>query len=289
MKDMSELSYILDISVIQDKNCLFLHQKHYIEAILQRYGMDKANPIATPADTNMKLKKNDGVSKPVDPCTYQSMVGSLLYAAMATRPDIAQAVSVVSKFNASPNAAHLTAVKRILCYLKGTLNLTLAQYERSDSGTLVGFSDADWGGDQDDRRSTTGNVFLLGGGAVSWLSKKQATVALSTAEAEYVALSQAAQECTWLTRLLSVLGMDATPVVILEDNQGAIAIGKNPVDHSRTKHIDIRYHYIRECVQKGQIQLQYCPTDDMKADILTKPLAKQKFEYLRREIGLCNV
>ncbi len=129
--------------------------------------------------------------------------------------------------------------------MKGTLNLAL-KYERSDSGTLIGYSDADWAGDQDDRRSTTGNVFLLGGGAVSWLSKKQSTVALSTAEAEYVALSQAAQECVWLRRLLSDLGMDVSPVMILEDNQGAIAIAKNPVDHSRTKHIDIRYHYIRE-------------------------------------------
>ncbi|KAJ8381146.1 hypothetical protein SKAU_G00019240 [Synaphobranchus kaupii] len=230
MKDMGELSYILGISVVQDKekNCVLLHQKHYIEAILQKYGMDNANPVATPADANVKLKKSDGVSKPVNQSTYQSIVGSLLYAAMATRPDIAQAVSAVSKFNANPDAAHLTAVKRILRYLKGTVNLAL-KYEWSEFGTLIGFSDADWAGDQDDRRSTTGNIFLLSGGAVSWLSKKQATVALSTAEAEYVALSQAAQEGTWLRRLLNDLGMDATPTVILEDNQGAIAIAKNPL------------------------------------------------------------
>ncbi|XP_061886352.1 uncharacterized protein LOC133636375 [Entelurus aequoreus] len=213
------------------------------------------------------------------------MVGSLLYAAMATRPDIAQAVSAVSKFNANPDAAHLTAVKRILRYLKGTVNFAL-KYEQSDSGALIGFSDADWAGDQDDRRSTTGNVFLLSGGAVSWLSKKQATVALSTAEAEYIALSQAAQEGIWLKRLLSDLGVKTMSTVILEDNQGAIAIAKNPVNHSRTKHIDFRYHYIRECVQNGQIELQYCPTNDMKADIFTKPLPRQKFEYLRGEIGL---
>ena len=154
------------------------------------------------------------------------------------------------------------------------------------SSMRIGFSDADWAGDQDDRRSTTGNMFFLSGGAVSWFSKKQATVALSTAEAEYIALSQGAQEGTWLKRLLTELGMSDSPTVILEDNQGAIAIAKNPVNHSRTKHIDIRYHYIRECVQNGQIQVQYCPTFDMKADILTKPLTRQRFEYLRREIGL---
>ncbi|KAM3869082.1 uncharacterized protein ACN63O_006460 [Diretmus argenteus] len=169
MKDMGELSYILGISVVRDKekNCVLLHQKHYIEAILQKYGMDNTNPVATPADANVKLKKGDGVSKPVNQSTYQSMVGSLLYAAMATRPDIAQAVSAVSKFNANPDAAHLTAVKRILRYLKGTVNLAV-KYERSESGTLIGFSDADWAGDQDDRRLTTGNIFLLSGGAVSW-------------------------------------------------------------------------------------------------------------------------
>lgn len=198
-------------------------------------------------------------------------------------------MSVVSKFNANPNTAHLTAaVKRVLRYLKGTVNLAL-KYEQSESGTLIGFSDADWGGDQDDRRSTTGNMFFLSGGAVSWFSKKQATVALSTAEAEYIALSQAAQEGTWLKRLLTELGMSDSPTVIMEDNQGAIAITKNPVNHSRTKHIDIRYHYIRDCVQNGQIQVQYCPTVDMKADILTKPLTRQRFEYLRREIGLYSV
>ena len=290
MKDMGELSHILGISVVQDKgkNRVLLHQKQYLETILQKYGMENANPVATPADPNVKLRKSDGVSNPVNPSTYQSMVGSLLYAAMATRPDIAQAVSAVSKFNANPDAAHLTAVKRIFRYLKGTVNLAL-KYEQSDSGALIGFSDSDWAGDQDDRRSTTGNMFLLNGGPVSWLSKKQVTVALSTAEAEYVALSQAAQEATWMRRLLSDLRMEATSTVILEDNQGAIAIAKNPVNHSRTKHIDIRYHYIRECVQNGQIELQYCPTDEMKADILTKPLTKQKFEYLRGQIGLVPV
>ncbi|CAK6974377.1 Retrovirus-related Pol polyprotein from transposon TNT 1-94 [Scomber scombrus] len=165
MKDMGELSYILGISVIQDraKKCVFLRQKHYIETILQKYGMNNANPIATPADANVKLRKDDGVSKPVNP-------SSLLYAAMATRPDIAQAVSVVSKFNANPNTAHLTAVKIILRYLKGTVNLAL-KYEQSESGTLIGFSDADWAGDQDDCRSTTGDMFFLSGGASIFRSK----------------------------------------------------------------------------------------------------------------------
>lgn len=156
MKDMGELSYILGISVIQnkEKNCIILQQKHNIEAILQKYGMDNANPVATPADVNVKLRKSDGVSKSVDQHTYQSMVGSLLYAAMATRPDIAQAMSVVSKFNANPDALHLTALKRMLRYLKGTVNLAL-KYAKSDSGALIGYSDADWAGDQDEQQQAT--------------------------------------------------------------------------------------------------------------------------------------
>ena len=141
------------------------------------------------ADCNVKLDKDDHVSKPADQAEYQSMVGSLIYVAMGTRPDIAQAVEAVSKFCSNPTEAHKTAVKRILRYLKKTINLAL-KYCKDDK-PLIGYSDADWGGDMDDRRSTTGNVFLLAGGAVSWLSKKQTVVALSTSEAEYVARSLA--------------------------------------------------------------------------------------------------
>lgn len=155
--------------------------------------------VATPADAKVKLIKNDSVSKPMNLSTYQSMVGSLLHAATASRPDTAEAVSAVSKFSANPDAARLPAVKRILQYLKGAVSLVLKS-ERSESGTMVGFSDADWARDQDDRRSTTASIFLLIGGAVSWLSKKRPTVALSTAEAVYIALGQAAQERTWLRR-----------------------------------------------------------------------------------------
>ena len=174
--------------------------------------------------------------------SYQSIVGSLLYAAIATRPDIAQAVGVVSKFCANPTQSHFTAAKRILRYLKGTVSLGLS-YKKCADGILTGYSDADWAGDVDDRHSTSGNVFSLARGAVSWLSKKQATVALSTAEAEYVALSTATQEAIWLRRLLTDVGEPLEePIVIHEDNQGAIAMAKNPVGHARTKHIDIRYH-----------------------------------------------
>ena len=167
---------------------------------------------------SVQLQKDDGVSKAVEATHYQSMVGSLLYAAVATRPDIAQAVGAVAKFWSKPCEAHLTAVKRIFRYLKGTAEFGL-KFMKSDGGELVGYSDADWAGDVDDRHSTTGNLFLMAGGPVSWLSKKQPVVALSTTEAEYVALSMATQEAVWLRRFLSGLAPAevAKPTVIMED------------------------------------------------------------------------
>ena len=238
MKDLGKLHHCLGITVEYDESrrCLWLHQKSYISAMLEKFGLSQAKAVSTSANLNEKLKRDDGTSKLVDPTLYQSMVGSLLYAAIATHPDISQAVKAVSKYCSNPSEAHLTTVKRILRYLK---NLGL-KYEKLESSTLVGYSDADWAGDLDDRHSTSGNLFLLAGGPVSWLSKKQSTVALSTADAEYMSLSGATQEAVWLRRLLSNFKFcHEEPTLIKEDNQGTIAIARNPVSHSHTKHIDI--------------------------------------------------
>ena len=161
--------------------------------------MDNCNPISTPADTNAKLVKEDSTSKLVDGSLYRAMVGSLLYISIATRPDIANAVGVVSRFNSKPNQTHLTAVKRI--YLKGTINIQLS-YTRSPSTGLLGYADADWAGDIDTRRSTSGDVFIYVNGAISWMSKRQTTIAVSTAEAEYVSLYHATMEAVVIQRLL---------------------------------------------------------------------------------------
>ena len=292
MKDLGNFHYCLGISIERDEQhkCLWMHQKQYILNLLKKYGLSDAKIVSTPADISVKLKKDDGVSKEVNSVSYQSMVGSLLYAAIATRPDIAHAVGTVSKFCSKPTEAHFTAAKRILRYLKGTLNLAI-KYQRSESNMLIGYSDADWAGDLDDRHSTTGNLFLMAGGPVNWLSKKQAVVALSTSEAEYVALSSATQEAMWLRKLL-ISDLQVTsqePTVLMEDNQGAISIAKNPVAHSRTKHIDIRYHYIREAMQEGIVIIHYCPTEQMIADILTKPLPRERFKLLREAMGMVEL
>ena len=285
MKDMGPLHYCLGVSVVQNAGGIWLHQKQYILSMLLRFGLVDAKPASTPADPNVRLVKDDGVSKQLeDKALYQSMVGSLLYAAMATRPDITQAVGAVSKFCAQPTEAHLTAVKRVLRYLSGTKELAL-RYRKSEEPP-IGYSDADWAGDHDDRHSTSGNLFMFGGGAICWSSKKQAVVALSTSEAEYISLSAAAQETAWLQKLLLDLRMSSHPITMMEDNQGAIALAKNPIAHSRSKHIDIRFHFIREAQENGLIQIKYCPTEDMLADLLTKPLPRNTFERLRQFLGM---
>ena len=167
-----------------------MDQRQYIQSLLKRYGLSQAKMATTPADINVKLVKDDGVSKPVNQVNYQPMVGSLLYASIATRPDSAQAVEAVSKFNSCPTEAHLTAVKRIFHYLKGTINFCV-KYEKSTDKHLAEFSDANWAGDMTDRHSITGNLFMMSGAAINWFSRKQPVVALSTTEAEYVALSAA--------------------------------------------------------------------------------------------------
>lgn len=219
---------------------------------------------------------------------YRTAVGKLTYAATGTRPDVAFAVSYASRFLSAYSEEHWTMVKRILRYLQGTAKFGLI-YDRNDPQgmTLVGYCDSDWGGDKGDRKSTSGYLYLLCGGPVSWSSKKQSTIAVSSTEAEYLAATQATKEALWLRRLLSELGYEqTTPTIIKEDNQGCIKLTKNPVFHARTKHFDIQHHFVREHVEKGNIELEYCPTNEMIADMLTKALARNLFAKFVQAIGL---
>ena len=195
-------------------------------------------------------------------------------------------MSNAAKFSSHPTAKHWTGVKRIMRYLKGTTNLGLF-YSKEKSSKCVGYSDSDWGGDLDDSKSTSAFFFRIGCGPVSWRSKKQPCIALSTAEAEYMTLASAGQEAVWMRLLISELyGSSMKEIIVFEDNQSAIQIAKNPQFQGRTKHIEIKYHFIRELVGNGVVQLKYCPTEEMIAYMLTKGLPQDQLDKLRRLAGI---
>lgn len=286
IKDLGKLSYFLGMSIVQDleQRRTWMGQPMHTEKLLTRMGMSDCKPVKTPVEPGNRLVKASEDEEAVDQQSYQSLVGSLMYLATCTRPDIAYAVGMLARYSSKPNQSHWVAAKRVLRYLKGTVNFGLVY---SGDSCVVGHSDADWAGDVDDRKSTSGYMFQIAGGPVSWRSRKQNTVALSTAEAEYVALSSAAQECVWMRRLVAELGNPpGGPTIILEDNQSSIAMAKNPQFHGRAKHIDIKHHFIREQVSAGSIELKYCPTQEMLADVLTKGLPQQQFSLLREKAGI---
>jgi len=290
MKDMGELQYFLGIQVHCDRKNrqLQIHQNGYTNMILERFGMENSSPVSTPLATGTKLVKSIMEDNTVDQKQYQSNVGSQMYAMLCTRPDLAHVISQISQYSTNPSTIHESAAKRSLRYLNGTRNFGIT-YDGKRGLILEGYSDADWGAGED-RKSISGYIFSLAGGAISWSSKKQSTMALSTTEAEYIALVQAAKESIWIQRLLQELGYTATNSnVIYGDNQGSIALANNPEYHARTKHIDIQYHFIRECIQTGKIALEYCPTSDMVADGMTKAMARDRHVELLAKMGVGSI
>ncbi len=215
---------------------------------------------------------------------YRKLVGMLLYLTVGSRPDIASAVNVLSRFVTCYDKSHWKALKRVVRYLQGTDRMGVT-YDATKAGAdgLVGYGDADWGSDVEDCRSICGYVFYYGGGPVSWKTRKQATVALSTTEAEYLSATEATKQALHHRVLLGEMGVlnERDPTLIWSDNQGCIALSENPVHHDRTKHFDIRHHFVREKVTSGDILLKYIPTGEMIADVLTKPLTRQPFEVFR--------
>ncbi|CAL1381539.1 unnamed protein product [Linum trigynum] len=246
--------------------------------------MENCNPVSTPAECGLKLSKDDKGEK-VNSTKFRSLVGSLRYLT-CTRPDILYAVGLVSRYMEAPTMSHWNAAKRILRYIKGTIDHGLL-YTKSENFKLVGYCDSDWAGDVDDRKSTTGFVFFLGDKAFTWSSKKQAIVTLSTCEAEYVAATSCACHAIWLRKLLKELNMtqeESTEIFV--DNKSALALAKNPVFHDRSKHINTRYHFLRECVEQKEVTLKYVKTEDQIADIFTKPLKQDVFVKMRTLLGV---
>jgi len=289
MKYLGKIHYGLGIEFHQDRNegKIFMSQRKYTQDILRRFGMENSKPVSTPIEVGMKLKKPEVVNvgeKQTFP--YQRLIGSLMYLAVSTRPDIAYAVNSLSQFNTCYTTEHWVAAKRVLRYLKGTPEHGIL-FQKTGK-PLHGHADADWASCAEDRRSYSGYFFTLGGAAVTWEARKQRTVALSSVEAEYLALSEATKEALYLRQMLGEIGLSQpkSPIQIDNDNQGAQLLAKNSVHHSRTKHIDVRHHFIRNCVAEDIVALGYVPTAQMPADVLTKGLPRAKHQEFTKELGV---
>ncbi|CAL9017123.1 unnamed protein product [Prunus brigantina] len=284
MTDLGVLHHFLGMGVIQSKQSIFLHQKKYGQKLVEKFGLKDCKIVATPLAMNEKLSKNDG-SEAADEGEYRQIVGSLLYLT-ATRPDIMFAASLLARFMHNPTKKHMGTARRVLRYIQGTIDFGIV-FEKGKETTLIGYCDSDWAGSEDDMRSTSGYAFTMGSGVFSWASIKQNTVALSTAEAEYISAAEATSQAKWLRFVLEDFGEEQIEgTQIMCDNTSAIAMAKNPVFHQKSRHINRKFHFIREAIQAKEIELVYCRTEEQIADILTKALPKDRFAYLRELLGV---
>ena len=225
----------------------------------------------------------------IDATLYKQLIGSLMYIT-ATRPDLMYVVCLLSKYMANPTDLHMQAAKRVLRYLKGTVELGLFYKRGENVGELLAYTNNDYVGNTDDRKNTSGYVFLLSGGPVSWASKKQPVVTLSTTEAEFVAATFCACQCIWMRRMLEKIGHSQSKcTTIMCDNSSTIKLSKNPIMHGRSRHIDVRFHFLRDLTKEEVVKLVHCGTNDQVADILTKPLKLEVFSKLREKLGVCEV
>jgi hypothetical protein len=282
---MGELMFFLGFQIKQLKDDTFISQTKYTNDMLKKFDMNNAKPIKTPMPSNGHLDLNEE-GKSIDQKVYRYMIGSLLYLC-ASRPDIILSVCMCVRFQANPKECHLMAVKIIFRYLVHTPNLGL-WYSKGSTFDLLGYSDSDYAGCKVDRKSTSGTCQFLGRSLVSWSSKKQNSVALSTAEAGYVAAGACCAQLLWMRLTLRDFGCNFSKVPLLCDNESAIKLANNPVNHSRTKHIYIRHHFLRDHEAKGDIALSHVSTDKQLPDIFTKSLDEQRFCALRSELNILD-
>lgn len=287
MKDLGALHHFLGISVTRSETGLLLSQRQYILDILERAGMMDCKPCSTPIDTNAKVSASDGA--PVSDAThYRGLAGALQYLTF-TRPDITYVVQQVCLHMHDPRDPHYGLVKRILRYLQGTLDHGLMLH-RTDTTSLVAYSDADWAGCPDTRRSTSGYAVFLGDNLISWSSKRQQTVSRSSAEAEYRDVANAVAEATWLRQLLIELHLPLQlATVVYCDNISAVYLSTNPVQHQRTKHIEIDLHFVRDQVAAGAVRVLHVPTSSQYADIFTKGLPSSLFTEFRSSLNVRSI
>ncbi|KAK1429938.1 hypothetical protein QVD17_12293 [Tagetes erecta] len=285
MSSTGEINFFLGLQVKQSADGIFINQSKFVEKLLKKFKMQDFQTIRTPSDVNCKIQP-DPKGKAVDQTLYRSMIGSLMYLT-ASRPDIMYAVCVCARYQSDPKESHLVVVKRIFRYLKGKPNLGL-WYPYEGNFELYSYSDSDFGGCALDRKSTTGGCQFLGPRLVSWQCKKQTNVSVSTAEAEYIAASAGCSQVLWLQNQLLDYGFNFLKTPIYIDNTAAMFITANPVQHSKTKHIEIRYHFLRDNSEKGLIILIKVHTDKQLADLFTKSFLSGRFEFLVQSIGLIN-
>ncbi|KAJ9538811.1 hypothetical protein OSB04_031544 [Centaurea solstitialis] len=296
MKDLGEAAYILGIKIYRNrsKGLIGLSQSTYIDKILKRFRMDESKKGFIPMQHGIVLSKTQCPVSSQDQdrmksVPYASAIGSIMYAMLCTRPDVAYSVSVTSRYQQNPGEPHWVAVKNILKYLRRTKYMFLVFGGSEDEISVTGYSDASFQTDRDDFRSQSGYVFTLNGGAISWKSSKQDTIADSTTEAEYIAASDAAKEAVWLRNFLSDLRVVASisrPIDIFCDNSGAVAQAKEPREHHKSRHVLRKYHLIREIIGRGDVRICKIPTEENVADPLTKPLARVKHEAHASSIGM---
>jgi hypothetical protein len=293
LKDLGTAKFILGMKIEKDEGSgdIRLSQQAYCERTIQRFKMDDAKPRSTPLPAGLILSADDSPKNKdelddMKNVPYRQALGSLMWLQVATRPDLSYAVNLLSRYANNPGRRHWEALKHTLAYLKGTSNYGIT-YRHGGDLRPFGYVDADYAGDGDSSRSTEGHVFFVAGGPVSWASKRQETVALSTVEAEYTAFTRASQQAMWISKSLAEVGLcQKWPTNIFADNQGAIANTQNYKNHRRTKHIRVKYHFVKERVEAGEISFTYIPSADNLADIMTKPLPREAILRCCKGIGL---
>ena len=287
VKDLGEMRYFLGMEIARSKEGIAVSQRKYILDLLQDTGMSACKPADTPIDPNLKLGNiKEGV--PVNTQQYQRLVGRLIYLSH-TRPDIAFAVSMISQFMHCPFEEHLEAANRILRYLKSCPGKGLL-FRKGGKKEVEAFTDADYAGSDVDRRSTSGYCTYVWGNLVTWRSKKQGVVARSSAEAEYRSMANGVCELLWIRRVLEELKMEIDlPMKLFCDNKAAISIAHNPVQHDRTKHVEVDRHFIKENLDAGIICIPFVGTADQTADILTKGLFRPVFEKMISKLGMFDI
>lgn len=287
MTDLGRMKYFLGVEINQEKAGISMYQQKYAKEVLDRFNMWEFNGVKNPIVPGTVVTKV-GMGDKVNDTMYKRLVGSLMYLTV-TRPDLMYAVSFISRFMADPREEHLQLAKRILRYVKATYNFGLL-YERKGATRLQVYTDSDYARDLEDRRCTSGYAFILSNAAICWSSRKQEIVTLSSTEAEYVAATTCACHCVWLKGLMEELSNEQIGTVnIMCDNSSSIKLSKNPVLHRRTKHIDVRFHYLRELVNKGKVQLVFCSSENQIADIMTKPVKLEVFEKMRTLLGVRKI